>query len=48
MDAWYASACAPLKGATLKRIAGSAHFIMWDQAQKFQAEMNVFLAPAGP
>ena len=48
MDAWYASAYAPLKGATLKRIAGSAHFIMWDQAQKFQAEVKVFLAPAAP
>ncbi|PIL39480.1 alpha/beta hydrolase [Massilia psychrophila] len=48
MDGTYKAAYAPLKGVTLKRIAASAHFIMWDQAEKFQAEVNAFLGQATP
>ncbi|MDB5950293.1 MAG: Alpha/beta hydrolase [Massilia sp.] len=48
MDAVYKAAYAPLKGSTLKRIPDSAHFIMWDQAEKFQAEVKGFLAQAKP
>ena len=43
MDAAYKGAYAPLKGATLKRIASSAHFIMWDQPEQFQFEVRQFL-----
>jgi pimeloyl-ACP methyl ester carboxylesterase len=43
VDRWYAAAYAPLKGATLRRVDGSAHFIMWDQSQQFQAEVRGFL-----
>jgi pimeloyl-ACP methyl ester carboxylesterase len=46
MDAVYKAAYAPLKGVTLKRIPASAHFIMWDQAEKFQAEVKGFLGQA--
>ena len=28
-----------------KRIPDSAHFIMWDQPQQFQAEVKAFLLP---
>ena len=48
MDAAYKAAYAPLKGATLKRIAGSAHFIMWDQSEQFQTEVKNFLGMAKP
>jgi hypothetical protein len=37
-----------LKGVTLKRIPASAQFIMWDQAEKFQAEVKGFLGEAKP
>jgi pimeloyl-ACP methyl ester carboxylesterase len=40
----YRSAYAPLKHLTLKRIPDSAHFIMWDQPQRFQDEMKAFLS----
>lgn len=43
MDSAYKAAYAPLKGATLKRIDSSAHFIMWDQSEQFQAEVRQFL-----
>ena len=43
MDAYYLAAYAPLKGATLKRIPASAHFIMWDQAEPFQNDVKNFL-----
>ena len=43
MDGVYAVAYAPLKGVQLKRIADSAHFIMWDQPAKFQAAVAAFL-----
>lgn len=43
MDAYYQAAYAPLKGAILRRIPASAHFIMWDQAEQFQNEVKVFL-----
>lgn len=42
-DAGYKGAYAPLKQLTLKRIPDSAHFIMWDQPARFQAEMKAFL-----
>jgi pimeloyl-ACP methyl ester carboxylesterase len=42
-DGVYKSAYAPIENLTLKRIADSAHFIMWDQPQRFQAEVNAFL-----
>jgi pimeloyl-ACP methyl ester carboxylesterase len=43
MDAVYKMAYAPLKGAQVKRVPDSAHFIMWDQPAKFQAEVKAFL-----
>ena len=43
-DYVYRSAYAPVKRLTLKRIPDSAHFIMWDQPQRFQGEVNAFLA----
>ena len=43
-DAVYKSAYAPVKQLTLKRIPDSAHFIMWDQPQRFQAEVKEFLS----
>lgn len=43
-DFLYRSAYAPVKNLTLKRIPDSAHFIMWDQPQRFQAELKAFLA----
>lgn len=42
-DAGYRGAYSPLKNVTLKRIPDSAHFIMWDQPQRFQAELKAFL-----
>ena len=48
MDGWYKAAYAPLKGVTLKRIPGSAHFIMWDQPEQFQSEVKGFLGPTKP
>ena len=42
-DAVYQGAYAPVRNLTLKRIADSAHFIMWDQPQRFQAEVKAFL-----
>jgi pimeloyl-ACP methyl ester carboxylesterase len=43
LDVFYQEAYAPLKGVTLRRIRESAHFIMWDQAKRFQAEAKTFL-----
>jgi pimeloyl-ACP methyl ester carboxylesterase len=43
-DFAYKSAYAPVKNLTLKRIPDSAHFIMWDQPQRFQGEVKAFLA----
>jgi len=43
-DGVYKSAYAPVKQLTLKRIPDSAHFIMWDQPQRFQGEVKAFLA----
>ncbi len=42
-DAVYKTHYANLKAPTLTRIADSAHFIMWDQPQKFEAEVKAFL-----
>lgn len=43
-DAVYQAGYAPVKHLSLKRIPDSAHFIMWDQPQRFQAEVKAFLA----
>jgi len=42
-DAAYKGAYSPVKQLTLTRIPDSAHFIMWDQPARFQAEMKRFL-----
>jgi len=42
-DAAYKGAYSPVQKLTLKRIPDSAHFIMWDQPARFQAEMKAFL-----
>jgi len=42
-DAAYKGGYAPVKRLTLTRIPDSAHFIMWDQPARFQAEMKTFL-----
>jgi pimeloyl-ACP methyl ester carboxylesterase len=42
-DAFYQAAYAPVKNLTIKRIPGSAHFIMWDQPRRFQGEFKFFL-----
>lgn len=42
-DALYKSTYAPVRNVTLKRIPDSAHFIMWDQPKRFQAEVVGFL-----
>lgn len=44
MDGYYKASYAPLKGAVLKRVPNAAHFIMWDNAPFFQAEVKAFLA----
>lgn len=42
-DHVYKAAYAGTKELTLKRIADSAHFIMWDQPQRFEDEVTAFL-----
>jgi pimeloyl-ACP methyl ester carboxylesterase len=42
-DAVYKGAFAPVGKLTLKRIPDSAHFVMWDQPGRFQAEVREFL-----
>ncbi len=42
-DAIYKAQFANLPDAELKRIDGSAHFIMYDQPERFAAEVNAFL-----
>ncbi|MEG3180498.1 alpha/beta fold hydrolase [Sphingomonas sp. LT1P40] len=44
MDGFYTASYANLKGAKLKRVPDSAHFIMWDNAPVFQADVKTFLA----
>lgn len=48
VDGWYKAAYAPLTSVTLKRVDGSAHFIMWDQPEQFQNEVRTFIASAKP
>ena len=43
-DGAYKLAYAPVKQLTLKRIPDSAHFIMWDQPQRFRSEAAAFLS----
>ena len=45
-DRGYQTAYAPIRKLTIKRIPDAAHFIMWDQPQRFQAEVTAFLAGA--
>jgi len=42
-DSGYKTAYAPVRQLTLKRIPDSAHFIMWDQPQRFQSDVTAFL-----
>jgi pimeloyl-ACP methyl ester carboxylesterase len=42
-DGVYKAAFAPVGKLTLKRVPDSAHFIMWDQPARFQAEVQAFL-----
>lgn len=44
IDAVYEASYAPLQGVKLVRIPDSAHFIMSDNPERFQAEMKAFLA----
>jgi pimeloyl-ACP methyl ester carboxylesterase len=48
VDAGYREAYAGLPGVTLKRIANSAHFMMWDQPQQFQFAVRAFLGAPQP
>lgn len=47
IDADYKETYAGLKGVTLKRIPDSAHFMMWDQPERFQSEVSAFLGQPG-
>jgi pimeloyl-ACP methyl ester carboxylesterase len=42
-DAVYRSGYANLRGATLTRVPDSYHFIMFDQPERFAAELKAFL-----
>ncbi|MGX4641306.1 alpha/beta fold hydrolase [Massilia sp. SYSU DXS3249] len=42
-DAGYKGAYSPVRQLTIKRIPDSAHFIMWDQPERFQSEVKAFL-----
>lgn len=44
MDGFYQASFAAIKGARLVRVPASAHFIMWDNAPFFQAQVKGFLA----
>ena len=48
VDAGYKDSYAQLKGVTLKRIPASAHFMMWDQPERFQSEAKAFLGQSRP
>jgi len=43
MEALYANAYAGLPGAKLVRVDGAYHFLMWDQPERFRAEVERFL-----
>jgi pimeloyl-ACP methyl ester carboxylesterase len=43
-DAYYKGGYSPVLNLTLKRIPDSAHFIMWDQPQRFRTEAAAFLS----
>lgn len=42
LDAFYKSAYAPLKEAQLVRVPASAHYIMFDNPERFKAELRIF------
>lgn len=44
VDGMYTAAYANLTGVKLKRVPDAAHFLMWDNAPAFQAEVKAFLA----
>jgi pimeloyl-ACP methyl ester carboxylesterase len=44
MDRIYQTIYAPMPGKTLKPVAGSLHFVMWDQPQAFAEDLDAFLA----
>lgn len=44
IDRLYRSSYAGLKGARLRRVAGSGHMVMYDKPQAFYAEVKAFLA----
>lgn len=44
MDGFYTASYATLKGAKLTRVPAAAHFVMWDNAPFFQAQVKAFLA----
>lgn len=44
VDALYASAYKALPSPRLVRIDGSSHFMMWDQPERFAAEVEAFVA----
>lgn len=48
VDAGYKDAYAALPGVTLKRVANSAHFLMWDQPLQFQYAVRAFLSAPKP
>ncbi|HEV2567197.1 alpha/beta hydrolase [Sphingomonas sp.] len=43
VDRLYRSSYAPAKGATLRRVSGATHMIMYSQPQRFYAEVREFL-----
>jgi len=43
-DSVYKTVFAPVQKVAVKRVNDSAHFIMWDQPVRFQAEVKEFLA----
>lgn len=45
IDRLYRAGYAGLKGARLRRVPGSGHMVMYDQPQRFYAEVKAFLSP---
>jgi pimeloyl-ACP methyl ester carboxylesterase len=45
IDEAYKDQYSNVKSVALKRVADSAHFIMWDQPQRFEEEVKAFLKP---
>lgn len=45
IDRLYRTSYAPARGVTLRRVPGSGHMIMYDQPQRFYADVREFLRP---